>query len=73
MLLVASKGDTSVPTTNTKRLFKASKSADIWIRKSWEQFIVNDCILSEVREDKEYSERILKFLRKVAEEYDVKN
>jgi alpha/beta superfamily hydrolase len=68
ILLIASSGDTSVPVDNTKKLYSVSKNADLWIRDSWEHFIVKDCILVNVADDKEYCNKILGFLKKVCDD-----
>lgn len=68
ILLIASSGDTSVPVDNTKRLYSVSKNADLWIRDSWEHFIVKDCVLVNVADDKEYCNKILGFLKKVCDD-----
>ncbi len=69
MLLIASSGDTSVPVNHTKSLYSAAKGAELWIRDSWEHFIVKDCVLTKVADDEEYCNRILGFLNQVSEEY----
>lgn len=69
IFLVASSGDTSVPVDNTKKLYSVSKNAEIWIRDSWEHFIVKDCDLIRVTDDTEYCNKILEFLDKVCDEY----
>ncbi|ABX43601.1 conserved hypothetical protein [Lachnoclostridium phytofermentans ISDg] len=61
ILLIASSKDTNVPADNTKKLYSVSKNADLWIRDSWEHFIVKDCILIKVADDKEYCDKILGF------------
>lgn len=68
ILLIASNGDTSVPVDNTKKLYSVSKNADLWIRDSWEHFIVKDCVLVNVADDKEYCNKILGFLKKVCDD-----
>lgn len=73
IFLVAAEGDTSVPVDNLKRLSAVVEDEDIWIKDSWEHFIVKDCKLNNVSEDKEYCEKILGFLRKVEDEYHLKN
>lgn len=72
VLLIASKGDTNVPVDNTKKLYRASKNSDLWIRDSWEHFIVKNCDLTDVVDDKEYCNKILNFLEKVCDETFVK-
>lgn len=68
VLLIASSNDTNVPVENTKKLYSLSKDADLWIRDSWEHFIVKDCVLTKVADDKEYCNKILEFLKKVCDE-----
>ena len=67
-LLIASSQDTSVPVDNARKLYSVSKNSDLWIRDSWEHFIVKDCILTEVADDNEYCNKVLEFLEKVCDE-----
>lgn len=62
ILLVACTGDEQVPYTNTLRLQKANPEVNVWIKDSWEHFIVNGCDFRNVMEDTEYCDRILKFI-----------
>ena len=62
ILLVACTGDVQVPFANTLRLQKANPEADVWIKDSWEHFIVNGCAFRNVIDDTEYCDRILKFI-----------
>lgn len=71
ILLIASSGDTNVPVDNTKKLYSVSNGADLWTRDSWEHFIVKDCVLTKVADDKDYCDKILGFLKKVCDEYRV--
>lgn len=66
VFLIASREDASVPVTNTEQLYEVSEGADLWIRESWEHFIVKDCDLIKVEEDQEYCDRILDFLEKIS-------
>lgn len=66
VFLIASREDASVPVTNTEHLYEVSEGADLWIRESWEHFIIKDCDLTKVEEDQEYCDRILDFLDKVS-------
>ncbi len=66
VFLIASREDASVPVTNTEHLYEVSEGADLWIRESWEHFIIKDCDLTKVEEDQEYCDRILDFLEKVS-------
>jgi len=67
ILLIAASGDSSVPVDNTERLYSVSKNSELWIRDSWEHFIVKDCVLTKVAEDEEYCNKVLGFLNKVCE------
>jgi pimeloyl-ACP methyl ester carboxylesterase len=62
VLLIACKGDTEVPAVSMLRLEKAYPGAEVWLRNSWEHFIVKDCDFENVAEDKEYCSKILSFL-----------
>lgn len=62
VLLIASTGDTEVPFVNTQRLKEAHPNAEIWVRDSWEHFIVRDCDFKNMSQDKEYCDVILNFL-----------
>ncbi len=66
VFLIASREDASVPVTNTEHLYDVSEGADLWIRESWEHFIIKDCDLTKVEEDQEYCDKILDFLDKVS-------
>jgi esterase/lipase len=66
VFLIASREDASVPVTNTQHLYEISAGADLWIRESWEHFIIKDCVLTKVEEDQEYCDKILDFLEKVS-------
>lgn len=68
VLLIAASKDSSVPATNTKKLYSLCEDADLWIRDSWEHFIVKDCVLTKVADDKEYCDRILGFIEKACGE-----
>lgn len=61
-LLIACTGDMEVPPINMQRLSNANPVVQTWLRDSWEHFIVKDCNLMEVAQDKEYCDRILIFL-----------
>ncbi|WP_246240829.1 alpha/beta hydrolase [Anaerocolumna sedimenticola] len=62
VLLIANKGDTEVPAVSMYRLKKACPDAEVWLRNSWEHFIVKDCDFKNVAEDEEYCSKILGFL-----------
>jgi uncharacterized protein len=62
VLLIASSGDTEVPFVNTQRLKEANPNVELWIRDSWEHFIVRDCDFKNMSQDKEYCDVILNFL-----------
>ena len=66
VLLIACSGDTNgVPIVNTQRLINAYDAAQVWIRDSWEHFVIKDCDFYNVEEDTEYCDRILTFLNEV--------
>lgn len=68
VLLIACTGDKNgVPVESTYRLEKACPNAQVWIRDSWEHFIVKGCDYRAVKEDTEYCEKILEFMESVAE------
>lgn len=62
VFLIACEGDNEVPIASTYKLKKAYPDAEVWLRNSWEHFIVKDCDFSNVVEDKEYCSKILGFL-----------
>ncbi len=62
VLLIACSGDNSVPVENTHILQQGYPDAEVWIRDSWEHFIVKDCNFSKVIEDIEYCSRILTWI-----------
>lgn len=69
VLLIASSGDNDgVPAVSTQRLKNAYELAQVWIRDSWEHFVVKNCDFYHVEEDTEYCERILTFLDQVTSE-----
>lgn len=63
VLLIACSGDTGVPAVNTQRLNEVNPNTEIWIRDSWEHFIVQNCDFENVAQDEEYCNRILRFLK----------
>jgi len=60
--LIACSGDASVPVENTYILQQGHPDAEVWIRDSWEHFIIKDCNFSKVVEDTEYCSRILTWI-----------
>lgn len=50
---------------HTEKLAKIYPDAEVWIRDSWEHFIVKGCDFVHVAENQEYCERILEFLQTV--------
>jgi pimeloyl-ACP methyl ester carboxylesterase len=62
VFLIACKGDTEVPAASMQRLKKACPDVEVWLRNSWEHFIVKDCDFKNVAEDKEYCSKVLGFL-----------
>ncbi|HHT56303.1 MAG TPA: hypothetical protein GXZ73_01735 [Herbinix luporum] len=65
--IIACSGDDSVPVENTYILKECADYADVWIRDSWEHFIVKDCNFKNVEEDTEYCDYIKQFIQKVVE------
>lgn len=66
VFLIACSGDKNgVPAVSTQRLKDAYEGAQVWIRDSWEHFVVKDCDFYNVEEDTEYCDRILTFLEEV--------
>lgn len=68
VLLIACTGDTSVPVENTRILQQGYPDSEVWIRDSWEHFIVKNCNFSKVVEDTEYCSRILAWISSCCEE-----
>lgn len=52
--LIACSDDSSVPAENTEILKEANPDAMVWIRDSWEHFIIKDCDFLKVEDDSEY-------------------
>ncbi len=65
VLLIACTGDTGVPAVSTQRLKEANPKVQVWIRDSWEHFIVKDCDFKNMKEDEEYCKTVLEFLNQV--------
>ncbi len=73
-LLIASEGDTSVPSVNMQRLLAvAPEHTQSWLLPSDAHFIVKDNDFSAVRQDTEYCKRILDFLEDVVSEQKTTN
>ncbi|MBH1939318.1 alpha/beta fold hydrolase [Mobilitalea sibirica] len=64
VLLMASSGDMEVPMDNLHRLKDANPNVEVWIRDSWEHFIVKDCDFKNMAKDKEYCNKLLEFIEK---------
>ncbi len=64
VMLIACSDDAEVPSVSTQRLKKANPEVQMWIRDSWEHFIVQNCDFVNVEQDKEYCSRILNFIEK---------
>jgi esterase/lipase len=62
VLLIANQKDTEVPVINMHRLKNADPEAVVWLRNSWEHFIIKNCDFKNVTEDKEYCSKILEFI-----------
>lgn len=67
VFLIGSSGDSSVPIGNLHRLQKVCTEAKVWVKDSWEHFIVNGCNFHMVNEDKEYVDKISGFLEEVVQ------
>lgn len=67
VLLIGARGDTSVPIGNLYRLQKAYPEAEVWIKDSWEHFIIDGCDYRQIENDTEYCKRILDFIENVIE------
>ncbi len=63
VLLIACTGDVSVPPINSQRLHKAYPDAQLWIRDSWEHFIIENCDFKNLEKDREYCDKIIDFIR----------
>jgi len=63
--LIACEDDSSVPVENSLILKKTADYADLWMRPSWEHFIVQGCDFKNVEEDGEYCTYIKDFVEKV--------
>lgn len=62
-LLIACTGDTEVSPDNTQRLLdEAPESCEVWLRDSWEHFIIQECDFMNMEQDEEYCKKILDFL-----------
>lgn len=63
VMLIASKGDFEVPYQNTERLYAAAgEGCQVWLRETWEHFIIKDNDFVNLQEDAEYCSAILTFL-----------
>lgn len=56
--IIACQFDSSVPVQNTHALSSVAPNAMVWIRPSWEHFIVEGCNFVRVAEDNEYCDFI---------------
>ncbi len=63
--IVSCKQDDSVPCENTEILQKAYPEVEVWIRDSWEHFIVKDCDFKNVVQDTTYCEKILVWINTI--------
>lgn len=65
-LLIACTSDSEVQAENMQRLLKkASSKCEWWLRESREHFIIKDCDFINMEQDKEYCDKILKFISTV--------
>ncbi|GMQ64693.1 alpha/beta hydrolase [Vallitalea maricola] len=65
-LLIACTSDSEVQAKNMHRLLtEASSNCEWWLRDSWEHFIIKDSDFINMEQDKEYCDRILKFISTV--------
>jgi len=60
--LIACSGDSSVPYESTLLLSEKCPEAKVWIKDSWEHFIVAECDFRSVRYDTEYCEFVFGFI-----------
>ena len=67
ILFIHNQYDTQVPIANHFRLMEAydGNNVRVWIKDSWEHFIVNDNKIEDPLSDPEYCEKILDFIREV--------
>jgi len=63
--IIACAEDSSVPAENSMILKEAAEDADLWVRPSWEHFIVRGCDFRNVAEDTEYCGYIRAFIERV--------
>jgi len=63
VLLIACSGDTSVSVQNTWDISSMNPDAEVWIRDSWEHFIVKDCDFAHIEQDTEYCEHITAWIQ----------
>ncbi|MCQ2428309.1 MAG: lysophospholipase [Clostridia bacterium] len=63
--VIACGGDGSVPVENTVRIAEGCPEAKVWIRNSWEHFIIKNCDFRNVAEDAEYISFVFDFIDEV--------
>jgi len=66
--VIACEEDSSVPVQNSLILKETADFIDLWIRPSWEHFIIKDCDFRGVAEDSEYCDYVKAFVEKVIQE-----
>lgn len=65
VFLIACEEDTTVPVENARILHKRNPEATVWIRNSWEHFVIKDCDFASVTKDTEYCQRTLTWLNEL--------
>ncbi|MDO5520934.1 MAG: alpha/beta fold hydrolase [bacterium] len=63
--IVSCKNDDSVPVKNAEILKEAYPQAEVWIRDSWEHFILKDCNFKDMKQDTEYCKKILLWIETI--------
>lgn len=66
--IIACRWDSSVPVDHAYKLSEEAPFAKLWIRESWEHFIVKGCDFAHVAEDTEYCDFVRQFVGELARE-----
>lgn len=68
VLLLACAKDATVPVENAYMLQEAAPEAELWVRDSWEHFVIQDCDFTNVEDDTEYCSRVMAWLSEAVRE-----
>ena len=63
--IVSCREDDSVPVENTALLAETYPEAEVWIRNSWEHFVIKQCDFRNVTKDEEYCQKILEWITQI--------